>query len=233
MFLCHGFARITVQYFPILEPSQHSLGSETNEGNPSELCTSQTISKVNSLSKSQDPSCSSSVPTDVISCTKTLIPQSQTTSEHGGSQNSVGSTSSIVSSLCSEVALPAVNAALQMLDVSPIPKKKLKINTWMDDKFDRTVGVMKRLCELPDLPDTKKDESDWAETISRLQEKFQSPSVTNAERIQILTLLPKSWTNTKVADEFRTSLYMVKKARKLCREQGILATPNANLDKMY
>ena len=42
----------------------------------------------------------------------------------------------------------------------------------------------------------------------------------------ILTVLPKSWTIRKVQDEFGATNYMVRKAKELVKQKGVLSTPN-------
>ena len=44
--------------------------------------------------------------------------------------------------------------------------------------------------------------------------------------MQVLTVLPKSWTARKLADEFGVSYYMARAAKKLAETKGVLATPN-------
>ena len=63
------------------------------------------------------------------------------------------------------------------------------------------------------------------EIIEQLKEKFKICSK-NSEKLQILTILPKSWTWIKIMEEFKVSEYMVRKAKKLVSEKGILTTPN-------
>ena len=45
-------------------------------------------------------------------------------------------------------------------------------------------------------------------------------------RVKLLTLVPDSWSATKVMETFGASNYMVRQARKLKREKGILAEPD-------
>ena len=68
------------------------------------------------------------------------------------------------------------------------------------------------------------------EMIAQLKEKFQS-SGSRSEKLQVLTVLPKSWTVQKVQEEFGASNYMIRKAKALVREQGILALPNPKVGK--
>ena len=60
--------------------------------------------------------------------------------------------------------------------------------------------------------------------VGLLKEKLMS--VGRSQKVQILTLVPESWSQKKVATEFQVTEYMVKQARKLKREKGILAIPD-------
>nr|XP_033816331.1 ARL14 effector protein-like isoform X2 [Geotrypetes seraphini]XP_033816332.1 ARL14 effector protein-like isoform X2 [Geotrypetes seraphini] len=65
--------------------------------------------------------------------------------------------------------------------------------------------------------------SDCDLLLTELKQKLELSS--NREKIQILTLAPHSWTVEKTALEFGVSTRMVKKARKLKQQDGILAVP--------
>ena len=51
-------------------------------------------------------------------------------------------------------------------------------------------------------------------------------SVGRSQKVQILTLVPESWSQKKVATEFQVTECMVKQARKLKGEKGIQAIPD-------
>ena len=60
--------------------------------------------------------------------------------------------------------------------------------------------------------------------VGLLKEKLMS--VGRSQKVQILTLVPESWSQNKVATEFQVTKYMVKQARKLKGEKGIQAIPD-------
>ena len=70
----------------------------------------------------------------------------------------------------------------------------------------------------------EKQLSDEGEIIEQLKEKFANAS--RSEKIQILTVLPKSWSIRKVQQEFGTSNFMARRAKQLVKEKGILASPD-------
>nr|XP_033813764.1 uncharacterized protein LOC117366495 [Geotrypetes seraphini] len=72
--------------------------------------------------------------------------------------------------------------------------------------------------------------SDYDILLTELKQKLELSS--NREKIQILTLAPHSWTSEKTALEFGVSTRMVKKARKLKQQGGILAVPTTKRRKV-
>ena len=52
------------------------------------------------------------------------------------------------------------------------------------------------------------------------------------EKVKPLTLTPENWTIEKTIKEFEVSKYLVKKARSLEKELGILAEPKAKTGKV-
>lgn len=67
--------------------------------------------------------------------------------------------------------------------------------------------------------------NDESVMISQLKEKFQETN-SSSVKVQILTLLPKTWSIRKIQEEFGVTYYMARKSKILVEEQGILATPN-------
>jgi len=60
--------------------------------------------------------------------------------------------------------------------------------------------------------------------MQQLQKKFET--ATREDKMKILTLKPDSWSYTKTAQFFGTSLYLIQQALKLKQEKGVLAQPN-------
>jgi hypothetical protein len=63
------------------------------------------------------------------------------------------------------------------------------------------------------------------EIIQQLKEKFHSTSERSV-KVQVLTVLPMSWSVNRIQEEFGASNYMARRAKQLVREHGILATPD-------
>ncbi len=76
---------------------------------------------------------------------------------------------------------------------------------------------------LPEIQSSNDD--DESEIIRQLKKKFQE-TTERSEKVQVLTVLPKTWSIRKVQDEFGAPNYMVWKAKDLVKKKGILSTPN-------
>ena len=79
-----------------------------------------------------------------------------------------------------------------------------------------------------DQPD-KIQNSDGPEMLGQLKDKFLKTG-SRSEKLQVLTVLPKSWSLAKVQHEFGVSKYMAMKAKELVQEKGILSTPDPKPD---
>ena len=73
-------------------------------------------------------------------------------------------------------------------------------------------------------------ETDIDQMMKELKQKFLESS-SYREKLQMLTLKPQSWTIQKTASYFGTTLYLVKAAIKLKKENGILSAPKKNVRK--
>lgn len=63
---------------------------------------------------------------------------------------------------------------------------------------------------------------DGTEMIQQLKEKFRETK-RRSEQVQVLTVLPKSWSVKKVEQEFGVSEYSVRQSKKLVEERSILS----------
>lgn len=72
------------------------------------------------------------------------------------------------------------------------------------------------------------EEDDFTNLISKLKTRMVHASDVQT-KINILSLLPKSWSIPKICSEFQVSEYLVRRTKKLVKENGIL--PEANKKK--
>ena len=119
-------------------------------------------------------------------------------------------------------SLVSLNQCLSEIGETPVSKRKIKQTKYSKQKIDKITTAMKRAMTSDVQPDETDDEG---EIIKQLKERFHS-ATNMSEKVQILTVLPKSWSVRKLQSEFGTSNYMARKLKDLVKEKGILATPN-------
>lgn len=142
------------------------------------------------------------------------------------------------------VSLSQTNTALDDLGLTPIKLHTLSSRSkgsYYKRKVDNVTKAVKRKIskaldyDVPSSDDEEEDTSmvkkaqDFDVMICLLKEKILS--VGRSQKIQILTLAPESWSKEKVMKEFNVSEYIVRQARKLKREKGILAIPDPKKGK--
>lgn len=74
------------------------------------------------------------------------------------------------------------------------------------------------------IKETEQKAKDLDRLICLIKEKLETTS-TRSEKIQLLTLVPTSWSKRKVMEEFKVSEYAIRQARNLVKEKGILTLP--------
>ena len=119
-------------------------------------------------------------------------------------------------------SLASINQCLGEIGETPVSKQKLQQTKYSKQKIKKITTAMKRAM----IRDVQTDETDdEGEIVKQLKEKFHT-TTKRSEKVQVLTVLPKSWPVRKIQSEFGASNYMVRKAKELVKEKGILATPN-------
>jgi hypothetical protein len=71
-----------------------------------------------------------------------------------------------------------------------------------------------------------------SEMLNQLKEKFKEKNLSVSKKLQILTVLPKSWTCNNIQNEFAISNRMARKVKALVKINGIFATPNPKCGKL-
>lgn len=77
------------------------------------------------------------------------------------------------------------------------------------DQMEISVDEMKRFIDL----------------LENLKKKFHDENCTKNEKMQILTLLPLSWSRDYIKKHFDVSVNMIKISRKLQTEMGLMSQP--------
>ena len=119
-------------------------------------------------------------------------------------------------------AVASVNTCLLEIGETPLPPAA-KDSRRFESKMDRLAVAMKGLI-LEDSANIDPKEGDESEMIHQLKEKFRE-TTKRSEQVQILTVLPRSWTRKRIQNEFGVSEYMARKSKQLVREKGVLSSP--------
>ena len=115
--------------------------------------------------------------------------------------------------------LAVANKHLDAIGETPLTKRKLRSKRYRRQKFEVVTAMMQKA-----VLDDAQEISDDSEIIAQLKEKYSTAD--RSEKLQVLTVLPKSWSIRKIEAEFGASNRMARKAKELVREKGILSTPN-------
>lgn len=126
-----------------------------------------------------------------------------------------------------DVAISKLNESLPYLEQTPIKKKKLHHKLYRDTKFKKISESIKYTI-FPGSTQSPYHICPESEIIQQLKEKFKTIP-TNSEKIQLLTILPKSWTVHKIEEEFQVTNYMARKVKHLVETKGVMSTPNPKL----
>ena len=71
----------------------------------------------------------------------------------------------------------------------------------------------------------------YNEMMEQLKTKFRE-SQKVSDKVQILTIVPKSWTIQRRQAEFGATYHMARLSKQLVASQGVLATPDARPGKV-
>lgn len=126
-------------------------------------------------------------------------------------------------------SLDYLNKSLELVGESPIKKKKLKTDSYARQKFDKVKLSLEKNFVSTKIakPETKEiqAEKDESEIITQLKKKFLT-TTKGSEKMMILSVLPQSWSRSRITNEFGVSDYMARAVKKLVKEKGVLSTPN-------
>ena len=114
------------------------------------------------------------------------------------------------------------NQCMESIGETPFTQRKVRSKGYLEQKM-RKITTMMAGASIEPVP-SKESETD-SEIIQQLKEKFQS-TTNRADKLQVLTVLPKSWSIRKIEKEFGATNYMVRKAKQLVLEKGVLSSPN-------
>ena len=101
---------------------------------------------------------------------------------------------------------------------TPLSQSRARSKTYSEQKMKKITEALQ--CTVI----TGAPIDDGTEMIQQLKEKFRETR-RRSEQVQVLTVLPKSWSVKKVQQEFGVSEYLARQSKKLVEERGILSLP--------
>ena len=122
-------------------------------------------------------------------------------------------------------ASAAINRCLSEIGETPLSKSVSHNNPKrIEDKIEKLTDAMKGLF-IDSTATSSTQQNDGGEIILQLKQKFQT-TTKRSEQLQILTVLPQSWTRKRIQSEFGVSDYMARKCKQLVRDKGVLSNPD-------
>jgi hypothetical protein len=127
-----------------------------------------------------------------------------------------------------DVSLQYLNKSLVTLQESPVAKKRLQAPSYCDKKLRKIRCLKEKVLTTgsEDVYETIVKNDTDSEMLNQLKEKFKEENLSVSEKLQILTVLPKSWTCNNIQNEFAISNRMARKVKALVKINGIFATRN-------
>ena len=107
--------------------------------------------------------------------------------------------------------LDTVNQALSIMNISPVKKSQLTSSSGINNKL---VKICDGIREHLNLGEVGQDSSDASELLQSLKSQYDR-AVNRCEKYKILTSLPDTWTEYRIAKEFGCSNTMARDALKL------------------
>lgn len=126
-----------------------------------------------------------------------------------------------------------LNKSLHSLGESPLSLRKLHRNIkYGTEKVEQMTGTLRKRLRMDKSDDVQqenvvkeqKQSKYFQEIMKQLKEKFEKSK--RYEKLQLLTVVPQSWSIRQTQQEFDAPNYMVRKAKELFNKKGILSTPN-------
>ncbi|CAH0562925.1 unnamed protein product [Brassicogethes aeneus] len=146
-------------------------------------------------------------------------------SSSSGQELLIQQSSFSMSEMSLSITLPTINEALALLDQSPVSAKRRIFETYLDNKVTRVAQNLRKALGVKNHMNTEFSDADATEIINSLREKFNDDDTSRSIRVQILTLLPLSWSVHKVMKVMGASEHMVRVAKTLVAADGILSVP--------
>lgn len=120
---------------------------------------------------------------------------------------SSSSADSVLNRISLSYNIETFNSGIMGIHVSPISAKKMRSAYYPKEKAKEIIDGVKRhifnLSEDNDQENLNAKAEDYDEIMAQLKEKIADPECTKLEKIQVLSVLPKSWSVQRIVNEFQ------------------------------
>ena len=107
--------------------------------------------------------------------------------------------------------------------ISPVASSSNQISTFSENNLQEIIqNVENENDSVPLRAVLVKDSFEFLENLKKI---FNSDSCTRTQKLQVITLVPDSWSDAKIMTHFDTNRRLIRMAKELKQENGILATP--------
>lgn len=131
------------------------------------------------------------------------------------------------SELSVSAQLPVINQGLELIGNSPIPKKRCRENvgwnSWMATKIQRVSQSLKQVFGVK-FSKAEIAIHDLALMIAQIKEAFHASGTLYERKIELMTMLPKTWSISHMAQTIGSTYHMAKVAKNLATQGGVLST---------
>ena len=121
-------------------------------------------------------------------------------------------------SVIEHVAIPAINQTFDAIGKTPLDPNRVKLKSYGERKLRQLQAGVRETLHM------NKPKDDFEEILSQLKVRFKD--ATRSEIIQILTILPKSWSIRQIEQKFKVTHWMAQTAKNLQVERGVMTSPN-------
>ena len=118
----------------------------------------------------------------------------------------------------------SISALLTSVGESPVDKRRIGNKRYAEGKLKMIEQNVRKKLKLEPSKD------DFQEVLEQLKRKFNG-CAKKSEKLQVLTILPQSWSIKRIEMEFGTTNHMARLAKALVASKGILAAPNPRSGK--
>ena len=133
--------------------------------------------------------------------------------------------------LARESALPPLNETLSFIGESPVKKTKMSQKKYARSKIKQiNRSLNDKVFSVSET--SEEDQNSEEDILENLKKAYSSTEITDRNRrIQILTLLPISWSIKKIEEHFNATTHMISVAKGLNKKGLIMCTPEQKKGK--